>query len=50
MNGGVFYKGKLGIYAEISKDTKVIEYERLKPGYFVAGDTVIIPTKKYIKP
>jgi hypothetical protein len=28
----------------------VIEYKRLKPGYFVAGDKVIIPTKKYDKP
>ena len=50
MVGGVFRKGKLGVYAEINKDVIVIEYEKLKPGFFVAGDTVIIPTKKYLKP
>jgi hypothetical protein len=50
MVGGVFRNGKLGVYAEINKDVIVIEYERLKPGYFVAGDTVVIPTKKYLKP
>ncbi len=50
MNGGIFRKGKLGVYAELNKEVIVIEYEKLKPGYFVAGDTVIIPTKKYLKP
>ena len=50
MVGGVLRKGKLGVHAEINKDVTVIEYEKLKAGYFVAGDTVIIPTKKYLKP
>jgi hypothetical protein len=47
---GIIRRAKLGVHAEISKETIVIEYERLRPGYFVAGDTVIIPTKKYLKP
>jgi len=47
MNGGIFRNGGLGVHAEISKDTIVIEYRKLKPGYMVAGDTVLIPLKKY---
>lgn len=47
MNGGIFRNGSIGVHAVVSKDTIVIEYRELKPGYFVAGDKVIIPTKKF---
>jgi hypothetical protein len=47
MNGGIFRNGSIGVHAKVSKDTIVIEYRELKPGYFVAGDKVIIPTKKF---
>jgi len=47
MNGGIFRTGGIGVHGEISKDTIVIEYRKLKPGYMVAGDTVLIPLKKY---
>jgi hypothetical protein len=47
MVGGVFKKGKIGLFNDISKETTVIEYQRLKTGYIVAGDQIIIPTKKY---
>lgn len=47
MNGGIFRSGSIGVHAKVSKDTLVIEYRDLKPGYFVAGDKVIIPTKKF---
>jgi hypothetical protein len=50
MDGGIFRSGKIGVHAKISKDTIVIEYSALKPGYFVVGDKVIIPTKTYLKP
>lgn len=50
MKSGIFRNGGIGMHADISKDCVVIEYKRLKPGYFVAGDKVIIPTKKYDKP
>jgi hypothetical protein len=46
MNGGIFRNGGIGNHAEISKETVVIEYRTLTPGYMVAGDKVIIPTKK----
>lgn len=46
MNGGVFRNGGIGIHADISKETVVIEYRSLNPGYMVAGDKVLIPTKK----
>ena len=47
MNGGIFRSGSIGVHAKVSKDTLVIEYRDLKPGYFVDGDKVIIPTKKF---
>lgn len=47
MNGGIFRNGSIGMHAEVSKDTIVIEYKKLKVGYLVAGDKIIIPTKKY---
>ncbi len=50
MSGGIFRNGKIGVHASISDDTIVIKYSNLKPGYFVVGDKVIIPTKKFLKP
>lgn len=47
MTEGVFRKGKVGLFADISTQTKVIEYQPLKTGFIVAGDQIIIPTKKY---
>jgi hypothetical protein len=47
MEGGIFRNGKIGLFASISKSTKVIEYQKLKTGYVVAGDQIIIPTKKF---
>lgn len=47
MKSGVFRSGSIGVHANISSDTIVIQYRELKPGYFVAGDKVIIPTKKF---
>lgn len=47
MEGGLFKKGKIGNFAEISKSTIVIEYQPIKSGFWVVGDKVIIPTKKY---
>jgi hypothetical protein len=46
MTRGVFKKGKIGLFADVSKDKKVIQYQPLKSGYVVAGDQIIIPTKK----
>ena len=47
MTGGIFRTGKIGLFADVSPETKVIEYHPLKTGYWVAGDQIIIPTKKY---
>jgi len=47
MEGGIFKTGKIGLFADVSSTTKVIEYHPIKTGYWVAGDQVIIPTKKY---
>lgn len=51
MNGkmisGTFLNGKIGLFGDLSKDVKIIEYQKLKSGYLVAGDRVIIPTKKF---
>lgn len=47
MEGGLFKKGKVGSFAEISPSTVVLEYQPLKAGFWVAGDKIIIPTKKY---
>jgi hypothetical protein len=47
MDGGFFKNGKIGVYAEISPSTVVIEYQRLKTGFTVMGDIIVIPTKKY---
>jgi hypothetical protein len=47
MIGGVFYRGKIGLFGDISKETKIIEYQKIKSGYFVAGDQIIIPSKKF---
>jgi hypothetical protein len=46
MNGGTFFNGKVGLFANISNDTNVIQYQKIKSGYFVAGDQIIIPSKK----
>jgi hypothetical protein len=47
MERGLFKNGKVGLFANISLSTIVIEYKPLKSGYFVAGDQIIIPTKKF---
>jgi hypothetical protein len=47
MKGGIFRSGGLGVHAEVSKETVVIEYRKLNPGFMVAGDKVLIPLKKY---
>ena len=47
MKGGVFKNGKVGIFGKFAKDTNVIQYNPLKTGYYVAGDNIIIPTKKF---
>jgi hypothetical protein len=47
MKGGTFFNGKVGLFGDISKETKVIEYQKIKSGYFVAGDQIIIPSKKF---
>ncbi len=47
MKKGIFRSGGIGPLAEVSNDVIVIEYTKLKPGYWVVGDKVIIPTKKY---
>lgn len=47
MNGGTFLTGKVGIFANITPNTVVVKYQPLKTGYIVAGDQIIIPTKKF---
>lgn len=47
MDGGIFRNGKIGLFSDISSNTTVIQYQRLKTGYVVAGDQIIIPTKKF---
>ena len=47
MTRGIFKKGKIGLFANVSPDTTVIQYQPLKSGYVVAGDQIIIPTKKF---
>lgn len=47
MSGGIFRSGKIGLFGDVSKETKVIEYQKIKSGYFVVGDQIIIPTKKF---
>jgi hypothetical protein len=47
MTEGVFRTGKVGLFADISPQTVVIQYQPLKAGYMVAGDQIIVPTKKY---
>jgi hypothetical protein len=47
MESGVFLNGKIGLYGDISKNVNVIEYQKIKSGFFVAGDQIIIPSKKY---
>jgi len=47
VSGGLIKKCKVGEHASIAKDVVVIEYSPIKSGYFVAGDRVIIPTKKF---
>jgi hypothetical protein len=47
MTEGVFRTGKVGLFADISPQTTVIQYQPLKTGFVVAGDQIIIPTKKY---
>lgn len=47
MTEGVFKTGKVGLFADISPETIVIQYQPLKTGYVVAGDQIIIPTKKF---
>lgn len=49
MEGGLFHNGKIGKHTEISDTTTVIEYQKMKVGFIVAADQVIIPTKKFIK-
>jgi hypothetical protein len=46
---GLIKRAKIGQEAKISKETVVIEYQPIKAGYWVAGDKVIIPTKKFNK-
>ena len=47
MEKGIFRLGKIGEHAEISKGTLVVKYSNIKSGFFVAGDNVILSTKKY---
>jgi hypothetical protein len=47
MESGIFRNGKIGVYADIQPNVIVIEYQRLKVGFTVMGDKIIIPTKKY---
>jgi len=47
MSGGIFRNGSIGMHAEISNDAVVIEYKKVKVGYMVAGDKILIPTKKF---
>ena len=47
MEKGIFRLGKIGEHAEISKGTLVVKYANIKSGFFVAGDNVILSTKKY---
>lgn len=47
--GGVIIQSKVGELADISKETKVLKQTKLKSGYFVAGDKVIIPSKQFFK-
>lgn len=49
MEGGTFYDGKIGLFGDVSGTTKVIEYQKIKSGYFVVGDQIIIPSKKFGK-
>ena len=44
---GIFRNGKIGVFADISPQTTVIQYQKLKTGFMVAGDQILIPTKKY---
>lgn len=46
---GIIRSGKIGEHAEISKGTIVLQYSNLKSGYFVVGDKIIIPSKKFLK-
>ncbi len=47
MAGGIFKDAGIGVHANIDSSVLVIDYKALKPGFFVAGDKVIIPTKKF---
>lgn len=47
MIGGKFLSGKVGVFSDISDTTIVVKYQPLKTGYVVAGDQIIVPTKKY---
>jgi hypothetical protein len=47
MTEGVFRNGKVGLFADISPQTTVIQYQPLKTGFVVAGDQILIPTKKF---
>jgi hypothetical protein len=49
MTSGIFKTGKIGLFANVSNTTTVIQYQPLKSGYVVAGDQIIIPTKKFDK-
>ena len=46
MTGGIFRSGGIGAYGDLDSSVVVIEYTKLKPGYWVVGDKVIIPNKK----
>ena len=46
MENGIFKNGKIGEHTKFN-NTTVIQYQKLKAGYLVASDKVIIPTTNY---
>lgn len=49
VEGGIIVNTKLGKFAEIKDDVKVVKYEKLKTGFIVAADTVISKNPNKIK-
>lgn len=49
VKGGLIRHTKMGKFAEISSDTKVLKYEELKTGFIVAGDKVITKNPNKVK-
>lgn len=49
VTGGLIRQTKVGKFAEISKETKVLKYEELKTGFIVAADKAIVKNPNKVK-